>query len=226
VAFEQRFAASLPFGACVGVSLPEKADDEAGWPATLHPDERAVARSLGEARRASWIGGRVALRAALETAGLPAADALLATARGGPRLPAGAAGSISHKGDLVVAMAAPAGQPAATLGVDLEQLRPLRADLAARVLTPGEREGLPPPGPDREAHLLRVFCAKEAVYKALDPWLARYVGFHEVEIGFEAGGLTVLPRLAAGEGPFVVQLDQRDLAGSGWILIAARACRT
>jgi 4'-phosphopantetheinyl transferase EntD len=164
VAFERRFTAQLPFGACVGVALPEAAPDEAAWPSDLHAAERAFARGLSGARRAAWLGGRVALRAALEAAGLPPGEALLGTPRGGPLLPAGAAGSISHKADLAVAVASPAGQPARTLGIDLEQLRPLRVDVAARVLTPRERVGLPPPGLERDAHVLRVFCAKEAVY--------------------------------------------------------------
>jgi enterobactin synthetase component D len=224
VAFERRFAVALPFGVIIGVALPAAAPPDAEWPPGLHPAERAFARGLAEARRASWIGGRAALRAALDATGLPLDGALLATARGGPRLPAGAAGSISHKRDLAFAIAAPAGEPAATLGIDLEQLRPLRADLAARVLTPREQADLPPVGPPRDVHVLRVFCAKEAVYKALDPWLARYVGFHEVEIAFEAAGLSVRKAPVAGDGPLALELaESTELAGSGSILIAARA---
>lgn len=219
--FERRFTTRLPFGVCVGVALPDVVPADFDWPALLHPDERAFARALSEPRRAAWIGGRVALRTALDAAGLSSQEPLLATERGGPRLPAGAAGSISHKADLAVAIAAPSGAPPATVGIDLEQLRPLRVDVSARVLTPHEREALPPPGPQRDAQILRLFCAKEAVYKALDPWLGRYVGFKEVEI---QDGLGVRLTLSDGAGPFVVTLaEAADLAPDGYVLMTAVA---
>ena len=45
------------------------------------------------------------------------------------------------------------------------------------------------------------FSAKEAVYKAIDPWLRRYVGFREVEVELDAQGEgrahAVDPRLAS-----------------------------
>ncbi|MES1208662.1 MAG: 4'-phosphopantetheinyl transferase superfamily protein [Pseudomonadota bacterium] len=225
MAFERRFTARLPFGTCVGVALSDAAPPEADWPAALHPDERAFARGLSDARRASWIGGRVALRAALDDAGLPADAPILATAQGAPDLPAGSLGSISHKPGLAVAVAAADGGSPLTLGVDLELVRPLRADLSARILTDGERAALPPPGPARDAHLLRVFSAKEAIFKALSPQLRRFIGFREAEIGFRAdGGLTAQLRLAGGEGPFSVELwELAALAGSGRIVVVAQA---
>jgi len=225
VPFERRFAVTRPFGACAGVALPSTAPVEAAWPASLHPDERAFARALPEARRASWIGGRAALRAALETAGLAVNDPILATARGAPRLRAGLTGSISHKADLAVAIAAPAGTPPVTLGIDLEQLRALRADISTRVLTEAERAALPPPGLARDAQVLRLFGAKEAIYKALEPWLQRYIGFQEVEVTLHPDGeLTARLALPAGEGRFVIELhDLGDLPGPSLVLTAASA---
>jgi len=227
VAFEARFAVTLPPGACAGVALPATAPREAEWPAPLHPDERELAHGLPEARRASWIGGRLALRAALDAAGLAMNQPILATARGAPRLPPDWTASISHKADLAVAIAAPAGTPRVTLGIDLEQLRPLRADISARVLTDAERAALPPAGPARDALVLRLFSAKEAIYKALDPWVQRYVGFHEAELTLgPAGEMTARLALAGGEGPFAIELhDLGDLAGPGFLLTAATARR-
>ncbi len=224
MAFARRFTARLPFGTCVGVALPPSAPPEAEWPAALHPEERAFARGLPDERRASWLGGRAALRAALEAAALPASAPILATAQGAPRLPPGSLGSISHKTGLAVALAA-AGAPAVTLGVDLELLRPLRADLSGRILTDAERAALPPPGPARDAHLLRVFSAKEAIFKALSPRVGRFIGFQEAEIRFPAdGALTARLQLAGGEGPFALELcELPDDAGSGRIVVAARA---
>lgn len=225
--FERRFAATLPFGTVVGVALPATAPAEADWPAALHAGERVFARGLPEARRASWIGGRVALRAALDMAGLPARGAILATDRGAPRLPDGSTASISHKADLAVAIAAPAGTPPVTLGIDLEQVRALRADISARVLTDAERAALAPPGPARDAQVLRLFSAKEAIYKALHPWVGRFVGFHEAELSPRPdGGLTARLALAAGEGPFALALhDLGSLVGPGFLLTVAAVGR-
>jgi hypothetical protein len=70
VAFERRFVLDVPFGICVGVSLPP--DGAFELPEALHPVEAAFARALPEARRAGWVGGRVALRAALAAVGVEA----------------------------------------------------------------------------------------------------------------------------------------------------------
>ena len=69
--FEPCLRRDLTFGVCLGVSLP--ADDDFTMPAALHPDEAAYARTLAPARRAGWVGGRVALRAALGALGAGAA---------------------------------------------------------------------------------------------------------------------------------------------------------
>ena len=223
MAFERRFLLTLPFGVCAGVSLPERPPPESEWPAALHPDERAFAHALGDARLASWIAGRLALRAALDAAGLPSSAPILPGPRGEPRLPDGVTGSISHKSGLAVAIAAPMGAPPTTLGLDLEELRALRADIAARVLTDRERAALPAAGVDRDAHVLRVFSAKEAIYKALAPLLGRYIGFQEAQVTLHPDGtLTAELALAGREGPFAVELKDLDATvGPKYLLTAA-----
>jgi 4'-phosphopantetheinyl transferase EntD len=75
--------------------------------------------------------------------------------------------------------------------------------------------------------VLRAFCAKEAIYKALDPWVRRFVGFHEARVAFAGGRLSASLALTRGEGPFAVELhDASGLAGSGHFLIAASIART
>jgi 4'-phosphopantetheinyl transferase EntD len=225
VAFEQRFLLELPFGICVGLSLPE---GECELPAGLHPDEAAFAHALPEARRTGWIGGRAALRAALEAAGIEAPDAILATPRGAPLLPPGAVGSLSHKRTIAVALVARAGTPPAALGIDVEEIRPLRTDIAPRVLTPDELADLPADGPARDAAVLLRFSAKEAIYKALDPWVQRFVAFDEASLTRAPDGkLGVRLALTRGEGPFSVEIHQARGAGTdGLIILAARIGRT
>jgi enterobactin synthetase component D len=221
VAFERRFVLDLPLGICVGVSLPT---GELALPAALHPEEAAFARTLPEARRAGWVGGRVALRAALDRAQIEAPDPILATPRGAPLLPPGAIGSLSHKRAIAVAVAAPATTPAATLGIDVEEIRPLRSDIATRVLTSEERAALPAEGPARDAAVLLRFSAKEAIYKALDPWVRRFVAFEEAIVApAPAGGLAARLALSGNEGPFSVELhDARGGGDPELILTVAR----
>jgi 4'-phosphopantetheinyl transferase EntD len=210
----------------VGVALP---DDDA-WagqggplPDALAPDDAVVARALSGARRAWWVGGRVALRAALAAAGARDIGALGRDARGAPVVPSGFVGSISHKRTIAAALAAPAdGDLPATIGVDVEVPRPLRQDIGRLVLTARERTALAGlAGAARDRELVRLFSAKEAIYKALDPWVRRFVSFQEVEIETASGAaLDARLALSGGEGPFAVTLE--DASDGDLILVAAR----
>jgi enterobactin synthetase component D len=222
------FSREVTFGRLVGVSLPADGDATAldALAAGLRAEERAHAAALPPARRATWVGGRVALRAALEALNVDAGP-LLATPRGAPALPPGVAGSISHKQTLAVALAAraPGGE---TLGVDVEidpTVRVPRGDIAPRVLTEAERarvDTLPPAARSRE--ILIAFTAKEAVYKALDPWVRRFVSWQEVELGRTVDGtLTAELRLPAGEGPFSLEILEEP--APGLLLVTARIVR-
>jgi 4'-phosphopantetheinyl transferase EntD len=212
------FARTVSFGRLVGVALPDEDAAAAvdALAAALSSEERSYASGLPPARRVTWVGGRVALRAALADLGLDAAGPILATPRGGPALPAGVAGSIAHKRTLAVALAAVA--PAdVTLGVDVELERAPRIDISERVLTPTERRRMDAlEGPARDAAVLRAFAAKEAIYKALDPWLRRYVRFDEVEVDADAARFTPRP----GEPTFAIELRDEPLAGH--VLVTAR----
>ena len=183
----------------------------------------------GALRRASFIGGRVALRTAIAALGADAGDAaspalpILSTPRGAPALPSGYVGSVSHKRELAVAIVARAEPtPRTTLGIDVEIPRPLRTDIAPRVLTDDERAALAGLDPAaRDAEVLFRFAAKEAIYKALDPWVQRLVSFQEVEIVTAPnGGRQARLALARGEGPF--RVDLYDIgAGDDLVLVVA-----
>lgn len=185
----------LDHGLCVGVALP--VEDEGG----LLPEERTYAGTLGAVRRRSWVGGRVAMRAALESLGL-SAPPIRADERGAPVLPAGIAGSISHKEDLAVALVTLEG--AAKIGVDIEKDAPARLDISRKVLREEELAELARmPEASRGSEVLLRFSAKEALYKALDPFVKRYVGFREVAVTpLPDGTARVSMTLADGEGPF------------------------
>lgn len=206
MAFTVQWREWVRHGLCVGVGLPpataEVSEEVIGL---LHPEEQAFARRFGPRRRATWVGGRLALRAALDEAGVRAGP-VLATPRGAPALPPGVAGSISHKRGLAAVALVRAEAAGATLGVDLETEQPRRDGIAPQVLTAAEQDELAAlaDGP-RWRELLLRFTLKEALYKALDPWMSREVGFHEAEVRpGKDGSAAVRLCLRAGEGTFEV----------------------
>jgi enterobactin synthetase component D len=167
-----------------------------GWE-ELHPAEREWLADRAPRRLRELVAGRSALRRALVEAGWSGDQPLLAEVGGGPQLPPDFTGSISHKAGQAMAVGAPA--RGRTLGVDTEVLGGRdRRSIAERVLRPSELARWQDAGAGWPA-LLQVFSIKEAVYKALHPWVGRYVGFGEAEV--QADGRVHL-HLAQGEGPF------------------------
>ena len=140
-----------------------------------------------------------------ERAELPA---ILSDDRGAPILPPGWVGSISHKGAFAAALTAPAGH--GHIGLDLERAQPSRQDIARRILTPREQAALP----DRARAVTLRFAIKEAIYKALDPYVRRYVGFTEVELDLAGDVVTVTTDL-----PFAIEATWREHAGH-WLATA------
>jgi enterobactin synthetase component D len=191
----------LAHGTCV---LVELADVDAAL-AALSPEEQAHAAALGDIRRREFISGRTALRLALGTTA-----PILGDPRGAPIVPAGYTGSISHKGALAVALAAPLAP--GHVGIDLELAAPPRQDIARRILTPGEQAAL---GDDRGKSVTLRFAIKEAIYKAVDPYLRRYVGFLEVELDVRGDGTA----LVTSALPLAIEATWREHAGH-WLATA------
>ncbi|MEZ4241894.1 MAG: 4'-phosphopantetheinyl transferase superfamily protein, partial [Myxococcota bacterium] len=62
--------------------------------------------------------------------------------------------------------------------------------------------------------LLVRFSIKESIYKALDPYVSRYVGFHEAQVDPDLqGAARVELFLTQGEGPFTVEARYEWLHG-------------
>lgn len=210
VDFAIAFERSLPCGLCVGVTIPE--EDAGITPAVmarLHPDEARHAATLYPRRQPTWIAGRLALRAALAGLGAPP-DPILADDRGAPRVPAGMVGSISHKRLLAVGLAGK--ECGWTVGVDVEQRQMGKQDITRHVLTDAERAGLAAldPGSREQAVMLR-FSLKESIYKAIDPHVRRFVGFHEVDV-------VVLPDGRAHVDAHLARAERLEI--EGWWSVA------
>ncbi len=167
------------------------------------------------------------MRAAI---GCPGLAPIGTTPRGGPLLPAGWTGSISHKDTIAVGLASPS--KSHTVGVDVEVDRPLVHDIARLILTARELEEIAPLAPEpRAREVLLRFSAKESIYKALDPYVGRYVGFAEAEVTPLADGTAKVALLlrddedpSKREGPF--EVDVRWFRRDGLILTSARILRS
>jgi enterobactin synthetase component D len=216
------FRVDLPHGRCVGVRVPSAI--EQGDACALPEEECAFLGALAPARKPTWLAGRVALHAALRDIGLDR-GAVLATTRGAPELPAGVTASISHKRTLAVALAAPATE-GLSLGVDIEPLPMLpvsltepawdkRPDISSRVMTADEMALLATiPEAQRRREVILHFSLKEALYKALNPIVGRYVSFQEATVlPRDDGTVAVTLSLTKQEGPFRVEARWSEIEG-------------
>lgn len=165
-----------PFGHLVVVDAPVAAP--------LHADEAALSAGWGDRRKATFAAGRHALRCALRAAAIDVDIAIGRDERGAPVLPTGVSGSVTHKDTLAGALVCIDGD--GTVGLDLELDEPRTGTavdgLIRQVLTEREQALLPNDNDGRRRAWLLRFSLKESLYKALDPWVRRYVGFQEVEV--------------------------------------------
>lgn len=167
----------------------------------LHPREAERACALTGLRQISFVGGRLAMRLAAQQLGVVPSE-IATDEHGAPQLPRGLVGSISHKRDLAVALVSR--DHGATIGVDLENYGPPRLGIAPKVLTAEELAELRDLDKQRRwIGVLLRFSLKESIYKALNPWVRRYIGFHEARVFPDTDGLArVELALANDEGPF------------------------
>jgi enterobactin synthetase component D len=199
-------AFELTHGRCVIVEIDD--DDES----ELFPEELAIAAALGPIRKREMIAGRSAMRSAL---GMNVS--VLRDDRGAPQLPEGWVGSISHKGSRAAALVARAGE--GFVGIDIERAESSRQAIESRIMTPREQSALR----DRREVTL-YFAIKEAVYKAIDPIVRRYVGFTEVEVELGNDGSCSVRVLDIEKLPVVVEAAWQEHDGL-WLATARGRAR-
>ncbi|MEO7386307.1 MAG: 4'-phosphopantetheinyl transferase superfamily protein [Gammaproteobacteria bacterium] len=206
--------ALLPAG--VATSMGAIADAAA----PLASAEQAGAARMSPRRLQEFSAGRLHARQALVQLG-QRSPVITADPGRAPRWPAGFVGSISHAGELVVAVAAPVGL-LQSVGVDVEPATLLDAELVNRVCRPEEIARFDPSAtPSREAKL--IFSAKESVYKCVAPLLGIFLEFEDVEILLDAATGQFRAR---GHGPITNMIGPSTLrgafaeAGGYWITAA------
>ncbi len=140
------------------------------WPEERRAVERAVAKRQNE-----YFATRHLARLALTELEVPHAPILNNDDRS-PRWPDGVFGSLTHTDTWCGVAVARREGLVSGLGIDMERLGSVSPAVAQRILS--ERELGDGSGVDAAVR----FSAKEALYKAIYPFVRRYVGFAEVEI--------------------------------------------
>jgi len=232
-AFQEEASAQVSFyewqlahGICVGIEVPAEIGPDCldKLLSVLHPTERHAVETFPEWKKSSWIAGRLAAHEALRRLGFNDNYAVLNDSRGAPLPPSGYTLSISHKkrGPVTLAVALADRSSAISLGMDIEALWPMRMNIAHLVCT--EREILASMGLSQSRRwrdVLLRFSMKEAVYKAVDPFVRRTLDFSELSLDLYEDGradatwtvLNPLPNLF---------LDVRWMLWNDWVLASAR----
>jgi 4'-phosphopantetheinyl transferase EntD len=143
-------------------------------------DRTRVANSVKQ-RQHEFSTGRYFARRALAELGVRSGRPLDLDGRR-PVWPRGVVGSISHS-DAYAIVVISSHPDLKCLGVDIEPIAAAPFAIAGMVVTRSERAG----AIDRDFELdpMRVFSAKEAVFKAVNPITGKMFGFQDVEVEFE-----------------------------------------
>lgn len=182
--------------------------------------ERSVTGRMRSNRLQEFSAGRAHARTALQELGLRSPVVPVGADRA-PLWPEGFVGSISHAGDLVLAVAARCTVVGA-IGVDLEPSLPLDLELLSRICRSEELARLQASTtPLHQAKL--IFSAKESVYKCVSPLMGTFLEFSDVEILFDRGDGVFRAR---GHGPADALISPDVVtgrfaeAGGYWLTVA------
>ena len=206
-----------------GCTVSAGPDDDAAEP--LFEAEAAVVAAALAKRRREFALGRMHARRALGRLGCEGAAIGVREDRA-PIWPAGVVGSITHTRGLVAATTAWE-REIAGLGLDVESReRPMRETLDRFILTAGERAALADALPQHFDPVRLVFSAKEAVHKCIAPMSGVTLGFHEVELDFDAANGRFTVRLVSNADPRLPdfgRLDGRFVVTESYVAAVASA---
>ena len=167
----------LPEGVLLELAEVEDAVD------ALWPEEQALVAKAVESRRQEFSSARVLAHHLLHKLKVPSAP-LLSLADRSPAWPTEILGSLSHSRKRCAALVACKTKSLLGLGVDVEDLRPLKQNLFAEILTAKEIETMEAalPVEQHATHVLAVFGIKEAMFKAMHALGNHGLGFHAMEV--------------------------------------------
>lgn len=195
-----------PHGWLGAFALPEAtAENLQPLLASLHPDELARTKKFAARRQMTFAGGRWAIREALKKMGVHFPLAIASNSRGAPGVPQNLRLSLAHKDDVVCVLVQRGEQ--FELGVDVEHADAVGEDIESKIMTDKEQKRLRTrPATEHVRERSICFAVKEALYKALDPYVQRYVDFREVEVTTSPSGVATVDFFLKGnEGPFLAE---------------------
>lgn len=170
----------------------------------LFPQERAAIARATEARKQEFTAGREAARLAMRRIGTASAEIPMGADRA-PVWPKGLIGSLSHSGDICVAIVAQIG-PLQSLGVDIELDTPLEDDLLDTICGDREREWLTTQKAEARGKLAKlIFSAKECAYKCQYPLSREMIDFMAFEITLDVENHCFVAEFSRPVGPFSAQ---------------------
>lgn len=175
----------------------------------LYAAESSIVRKAVLSRKQEFSTGRFLARKATREFGVPD-QALLRGERGEVLWPDSLVGSISHTKEWCAVVVAGAGDVKG-IGIDIEADRFRSVDAMSLILHDSELPAFNRiDGSQRIRELLRIFSAKEAIYKAVSGRIGRYVDFKEVCIhSIDKAGDFV------GSAPEDCELDELLSQGKG-----------
>ncbi len=189
----------------------------------LHPlEEQALGEAVSPKRRRDFTLGRAAARQALEGVGFPVVSPVLRGEHREPLWPVGIVGSIAHSGGYGVAAVAWQ-QDLPAVGIDIQAIEDRYTDeLIARFADPDEFDWVRSDPERRTERAVKLFSAKESVFKALYPlgrvWFAfdvAHLTSKGDELGFSAA--VRLPALSSG----IIHMDVGVSVVDGYVLTGA-----
>ncbi len=170
------------------------------WGGEIYPEEQDYVTNVATKRYREFTAGRLCAREVLKKLGIDNFPLLVGDNRE-PLWPSGIVGSISHCRDNCIVVAS-MDRRIAGLGVDIEDIAPLEAEIIALVCRQKEKQWITnvyEPGYPDWAKI--IFSAKESVYKCLFPAKNIHLDFKEVQIEFD------IPN-----NEFIVDLFNREMA--------------
>lgn len=179
--------------------LSAEVDPRTLGPEALPAEEDALIARAVDQRRREFTAGRTLARSLLRPLGHD--RPLGAVADGRPDWPAGIVGSIAHCRSLA-AVAVARSASYVGIGIDVEPDAPLSNRVVGKIVVEGERAWVQAWSGGVGAAALRVFCAKEAVFKAVYPLALKYFDFADVVLTPSADGEGFFARLEVDELPF------------------------
>lgn len=184
-----------PFPAHVSFCVV-RAGDPLPW---VHPLDELGCPGAAERRRREFLLGRAAAHQAIAALRGSSPHPIGRGSRGQPLWPEGLVGSISHTRGIAVAAVARRCD-ASGLGLDVERRdRRVSAGVARLVASPPEQAWIAAAEPDLRLKLL--FCAKEALFKALFPLAEVFLGYLDAELSWEGSGSGFVARLLRDAAP-------------------------